>query len=42
MKMKLINLHMSNEQQFHTNHRKDAAAAYVVPAIVSFCAWLVT
>jgi len=41
MKMKLINLYMSNEQQFYMNHRKDAAAAHVEPVIVSFCAWLV-
>jgi hypothetical protein len=41
MKMKLINLYMSNEQQFYMYHRKDAAAAYVVPVTVSFCAWLV-
>jgi len=42
MKMKLINLHMSYEQQFYMNHKKDAAAAHEVPVIVSFCAWLVT
>ena len=36
-----LNLQMSNEEQFYTNHRKDAAAAHVVSIIVSFCAWLV-
>lgn len=28
--MKLVNLYMSNEQQFYTSHRIDAAAAHVV------------